>query len=52
LAYLDRGVALLLKGEATEAEKDFGRCLEMDPSLKQLLEARKNEVAQKHAAQQ
>ncbi len=51
LAYLNRGMALLLKGETAEADKDFGRCLEINPSLKQLLEAHKKQVAQKHTAQ-
>jgi Flp pilus assembly protein TadD len=51
LAYLDRGIALELKGRMAEADEDFHRSLEIKPSLKQLLEALRREVARKHTAQ-
>ena len=52
LAYLNRGIVLWLQGKMAEADKDFHRCLELNPNLKQILEERRKEVAQKHTAQQ
>lgn len=38
VAYLNRGVALLLLGHRTEAERDFARALQLDGKLEPTLE--------------
>lgn len=37
LAYVERGETLLLMGKDEEAERDFRRCLEIDPSLDRMV---------------
>ena len=39
-AHVNRGLALLWLGHATEAERDFAEALELEPNLKSDLEAR------------
>jgi hypothetical protein len=48
---MNRGIALEIKGKRVEANKDFQQCLEINSGLKQILEARRKEVAQKNAVQ-
>jgi hypothetical protein len=47
LAY--RGLALLMQGNDAEAERDFARCLELDPNLKSSLTAHINDVKRRRA---
>ena len=44
LVYLNRGLALMLKGRDVEAQGDFERCLALDPQLKSDL-VRRRELA-------
>jgi hypothetical protein len=37
-----------LKNKQAEADRDFRRSLELDPSLKQVLEERRKKIAEKH----
>ena len=39
-AYANRGLALLLQGKDSEAQKDFERCFELKPELKSELDGR------------
>ncbi len=45
--YMDRGLAHLIRGDKPAAEKDFQKCLLLDPSLKPLLDARVKAVQAK-----
>jgi tetratricopeptide (TPR) repeat protein len=46
LAYIERGATLMLLGRDDEAEKDFRKCLALDPELKTMVENRRAEVKQ------
>ena len=39
LAHVNRGLALMVQGKDAEAERDFGRALELVPSLRANVEA-------------
>jgi hypothetical protein len=35
--YLERGETLMLMGKGDEAERDFSRCLELDPRMETMV---------------
>ena len=40
ISYMNRGLALTVRGRDEEAKKDFEKCLELDPTVKADLEQR------------
>jgi tetratricopeptide (TPR) repeat protein len=40
MAYMDRGLAQLVQGDAQAAERDFQKCLALDPTMKAMLDRR------------
>ncbi len=47
MPYMDRGLAQLIRGDKPASERDFQKCLLLDPSLKPLLDARVRAVQAK-----
>ena len=47
--YMNRGLALMLQGKDADAQKDFERCVALDPVLKVELDRRIEKVKQLRA---
>jgi Flp pilus assembly protein TadD len=45
-----RGLALLMQGKDADAERDFARCLELDPDLKESLKSQIDEAKRQRSA--
>jgi tetratricopeptide (TPR) repeat protein len=49
-AYANRGLALLMQGKRSEADRDFEQSLRLEPALKPTLDVRINKVKREIAA--